>query len=66
MNVPITCIILKVPVLDITVPITRDPCQFQINPRENENSYFETQTQQKENSAEPVTTNSIFPVNDLV
>ena len=66
-DVPSPCLQFVVPVLDVPVPspLIFGPFPFPFNPRETENSYFETQTQQRENSAKPVIINSFFPVYDL-
>ena len=63
-----SCVQLLFPILDVLGRSPRMFClfQFPINLRETDNSYFETQTQQIENSAKPVTTNSIFSIYALV
>ena len=68
LNGPSTCLQFLVPVLDI---IFTSPCSFSsfscpTNPRETENSYFETQTQQIENITKPVPFKSLFTVCALV
>ena len=52
------------PVLTVPVPITRScgSYPFAMNPYKTENSYFETQTQQRVNSEKPVSTNSLYTI----
>ena len=63
-NGPNPCIHLLAHVLDVPVP---SPCvfdsfSFPMSPCETENSYFDTQTYQMENTTNPITTNSRFTV----
>ena len=67
-TVPSNFIQFLVPVLDVPVPSPHGfgLFPFPTNMCEHESSYIETQTQQIENRAKTVTTNSLFPVHDLV
>ena len=66
-NGSISCLQSVVTVLDVPLPgpFSFGPLPLPLNPRETDNSHFETQTQQRENSAKPVIANSLFPVYDL-
>ena len=59
---PVPCTVLNFPVL---IPHNFGLLLLPTNPRKTEIQYFENKTQQRENSAKPVTNNSIFPVYDL-
>ena len=67
-NGHIPCIQFLVHIMDITVPIPYSfvLLLFPMSPHEYENLYFETQTKNRENSAKPVTDNSLFPVYALI
>ena len=67
-NITITCIQFLVPILDVPVPSSCvfGSSPFTINFRETDNSYFEAQTQQRENISKLITITSLFPAYNFV